>query len=49
MGVRRNASGRFAARIGVNGGQISLGAFDTPELASAAYQQAREKYYGEFA
>lgn len=49
MGVRSTASGRFAARIGVKNVQISLGTFDTPSAAEAAYQNARKKYYGEFA
>lgn len=49
MGVRSTKSGRFAARIGVHGKQISLGSFDTIEAASAAYQQARSKYFGQFA
>lgn len=48
-GVRKNASGRFSARIGVNGKQISLGAFESPKAAATAYRQAREKYYGNFA
>lgn len=49
MGVRTNASGRFAARISVNRKQIQLGSFDTAEAASAAYASARLKYFGEFA
>ena len=49
MGVRINKSGRFAARIGVNGAHIQIGTFDTAVEAAAAYRNAREKYYGEFA
>lgn len=49
MGVRQTASGRFAARIGVDGKQISLGTFGCAQDAARAYQQAKEKYYGEFA
>lgn len=49
MGVRVNSSGRFAARIGVNGKQIQIGTFDTIEEAASAYQLGRKKYYGEFA
>lgn len=50
MGVRKNASsGRFSARIGVRGKQISLGSFDTPEEAHAVYLNARKQYFGEFA
>lgn len=49
MGVRINASGRFAARIGVNGKQIQIGSFDTPDAAAESYAAARAKYFGEFA
>lgn len=49
MGVRIAKSGMFVARIGVNGRQISLGSFATEIEASAAYQQARGKYFGQFA
>ena len=50
MGVRKNASsGRYAARIGVRGKQISLGSFNTPEEAHAVYLNARKQYFGEFA
>lgn len=49
MGVRRLASGRFQARIALEGRQIHLGAFDTPQQAAAAYQTKRGELYGEFA
>ncbi len=39
----------WRARIQVNGKQIVLGYFKTPELASEAYQKAALKYHGEFA
>jgi hypothetical protein len=48
MGVRE-LSGRYQARLAVNKQMIHLGCFDTPEEASATYQQAREVHYGEFA
>lgn len=44
-GVGRAGSGRWVARIR----DVYLGIFDTPEDASAAYQAAAEKHYGEFA
>lgn len=49
MGVRMNASGRFSARIGVNGTQIQIGTYDTLEAAEEAYKNARRKYFGQFA
>lgn len=49
MGVRANKSGRFSARIAVNGQSIQIGTFDTAQQAEEAYRKAREKYYGEFA
>lgn len=50
MGVRIIASsGRYSARIAVNKTMHHLGSFDTPEAASAAYQQARRTYYGNYA
>lgn len=48
MGVREQR-GKYAARIAVNKRQITIGTFLTQEEASAAYRNAREKYYGEFA
>lgn len=48
MGVRTQ-NGKYVARIAVNKKQITIGTFLTQEAAAAAYQSAREKYYGEFA
>ena len=48
MGVR-NMSGRYQARIAYNKKMIHLGSFDTPEQASAIYQQKRKEYFGEYA
>lgn len=39
---------KWRARIMVNCKQISLGLYDTPELAHIAYSNAAEKYFGEF-
>lgn len=49
MGVRQAVSGRYVARIAVNKKQITIGTFDAPDAASAAYQQARIQHFGEFA
>lgn len=43
---RRN---RWLAQLTVRGKQMKLGSFQTPEDASAAYQKAATKYFGEFA
>jgi hypothetical protein len=48
-GVRVNKSGTFAARITVDKAQVQIGTFKTVDEASAAYQMAREKYFGQFA
>jgi hypothetical protein len=48
-GVRQMKSGRFQARLRVDGKAIHIGSFDTSELASQAYMAAAKKYYGEFA
>ena len=40
---------RYNARIQLNGKYIYLGSFDTPEQAHAAYKEAAEKHFGEFA
>lgn len=49
IGVRNLASGKFQARIGYCGKQIHLGAFQSPDEASAAYQSKRKELYGQFA
>lgn len=50
LGVRVNASsGRYSARITVQGKQIPLGSFDDANEAGNAYMMARQKYFGEFA
>lgn len=41
-------SGRWRARIAVDGRKLFLGYFESPELAAAAYEAASEKYHGEF-
>ena len=48
-GVSRRKNGRYEAHIRVNGYLIYLGTFDTAELASAAYWEAVQEYFGEFA
>ena len=42
------ASGKWRARIRVDGKQKSLGYFHTPEEASAAYEKAARELHGEF-
>lgn len=42
-------SKRYTARIGVNYKRITLGHFLTIEEASKAYQEAKLRYFGEFA
>lgn len=49
MGVRVIGSGRFQARIGLNGKQLHLGAYDTPQEAEAVYRAKRQELFGEFA
>ena len=45
VGVRAAASGRYQSRIRANGRTIHLGSFDTAELASCAYLQARRSMH----
>jgi hypothetical protein len=50
MGVKGPlASGHFQARISVNKKAIALGCFASAAEAAAAYQQARQQYFGEWA
>lgn len=42
-------SGKWWARIRVQNKRVSLGCFDTPEAAHAAYCRAAVKHFGEFA
>lgn len=42
-------TGRYRATIRTSEGRKHLGYFDSPEEASAAYQSAAYKFYGEFA
>lgn len=48
-GVKLLPSGRYQARIKVNGKYKNLGVFDKIEEASNAYANAAEAQYGEFA
>jgi hypothetical protein len=45
----RKDSGKYRVRIQVRGKRVTLGHFDTPELAHAAYVAAAKKHFGEFA
>jgi len=49
MGVRVTHNGKYQARIAVNKKQIAIGTFDTPDLASQAYQQKRKEFFNEYA
>lgn len=49
MGVRITTSGRFMARLGFKGKQLSLGSFDTPKEAHVVYLEKRKELYGQFA
>lgn len=44
----RNRRGKWEARIRIGGKEIWLGSHDTPEKAKAAYDEAANRYYGEF-
>lgn len=46
---KRKGCSKFRARIQVNKRRISLGDFDTPKAAHAAYMVAAKKHFGEFA
>lgn len=46
--VLHKVSGRWRAYIRSNGNMTSLGYFDTPELAHAAYCKAADMLHGEF-
>jgi hypothetical protein len=45
----RGNSGKWFSRIHVSNKMISLGTYDTPELAHKAYTEAAIKYFGDFA
>lgn len=42
-------TGKFLAKIRIDGRARQLGTFDTPQAAGAAYKKAARKHYGEFA
>jgi hypothetical protein len=42
-------TGKYQARIGFDKKYYQLGSFNTPELASMAYQKAAEEFHGKFA
>ena len=49
-GVRfHKASGRYQARIHIEGREVSLGYYDTPEEAHAVYADQARRVFGEFA
>lgn len=48
-GVRESGKSKFCARIVVQGKEVNLGTFHSPESASSAYLSAARKHFGEFA
>ena len=42
-GIHRERSGRYSARITINGEAISLGTYNTPEEAAEAYRSAKKE------
>jgi len=44
-GVSRTVQGKYMARINM----VSLGVYDTPELASSVYESKRTEVFGEYA
>lgn len=49
MGIRTMASGKYQARISVNGRQIHLGCYETVEEAASVYQKKRKEFFNDFA
>ncbi|MDE3095803.1 MAG: HNH endonuclease [Chloroflexota bacterium] len=47
-GVLRLSSGRWSARIGVDGRNVGLGTYDSKEAAARAYDAAAVRLHGEF-
>lgn len=47
-GVNLHSSGKWRARIQVDGKRISLGLYDSLDEAKIAYSTAAKKYYGRF-
>ena len=45
---RRKDGGKYAAYININGSQMSVGTFDTPEQAYSAYLMAKKQGYIDF-
>ncbi len=46
---KKKKSGKYQAKININGKTVSLGYYNTPQKAARAYQKAAKKYFGEFA